>query len=168
MIENTAAVSGRPVAAGLLEPLLRPGERVLGIAAISPGIYWKSVVLFIAAAVTMLYSLALGIYLAAVSLVVLILAAMTRKYLLLAATDERVIIRHGIFYIEIVEMRYDRIESIELVSSLMGQLLGYVNIIITGTGRLRFMVPFVENGFDFSTELNHMLLKREREAKERQ
>jgi uncharacterized membrane protein YdbT with pleckstrin-like domain len=165
MIENIAAISSRSAAADLLEPMLEPGEHVVSIATISPGIFWKSIALAIAAVIALFYSLTLSIYLAVVALIALMLALLTRKYLLLAATDQRVIIRYGIFYIEVVEMRYDRVESVELVNSFMGQLVGYANVIITGTGRLRYGVPFVENGFEFTTELNRMLVKNERERR---
>lgn len=165
MIESTAAISRPSVASDILEPMLEPGENVVGIAAISPGIYWKGITILTAAALVMLYSLTIGVYLAIVGLIALILAMLTRKYLLLAATDQRVIIRYGIFYIEVVEMRYDRIESVELISSLMGQVIGYSNIILTGTGRLRFLIPFVQNGFELTTELNRMLMQREREQR---
>jgi hypothetical protein len=89
------------------------------------------------------------------------MARMTKKYLLLAATDHRVIIRSGVLNQDRLDLRHSKIESIELLRTLPGMIFGYGSVILSGTGRMRILVPFVQDAGSFRDNLTQKLLERE-------
>lgn len=141
--------------------MLLPGERVVHIATISPGVYWKGIVLFFISLAVMVLAFPLGAFLLLVSLIMLALAFTAQRYLLLAATDKRVIIRHGILFLDVIQLRYSKIESVELAWTLIGEMLGYASVVITGTGNRMTIVPFVADAVEFRRSINEILLTRD-------
>ncbi|HYD17998.1 MAG TPA: PH domain-containing protein [Patescibacteria group bacterium] len=144
-----------------ISSLLLPGETLIGIADISPGIYWKGIVMLLAAALALFYAAAMAIYLAIVAGILLLTAFTTKRYMMLAATDHRVIIGGGVFNQEVVSMPYNRLEGVELMRSPVGMLFGYSSIILSGTGRARIIVPFIGNGVELADDINRRVLERD-------
>lgn len=144
-----------------LESILMPEEKVLRIAEISPGIYWKGVVVFILSVLVMFKALALGSFLMFVSIVMLGIAHATKYFLLLAATDKRIIIRHGIINLDTIQFRYTKLESVELSRTIIGQILGYASVVITGTGSRMTVIPFIADASKFRAELNKILFEQD-------
>ena len=107
----------------------------------------------------------LGVFFMFVSLIMLSIAFLTRYYLLLALTDERVIIRHGIINLDTIELPHSRIESVELARTIMARLLGYSTVMITGTGSRRTAVPFIADAHLFRAALDDILIQRDRQGK---
>ncbi|MCM2344061.1 MAG: PH domain-containing protein [Alphaproteobacteria bacterium] len=160
------SVRERTTATGIeaLESILMPDEKVLRVATISPGIYWKGVVVFVLAALVMIKAFALGLFLMFVSVLMLAVSYLTRYFLLLAATDKRVIIRHGIINLDTIQFRYTKLESVELSRTIIGQLLGYASVVITGTGSRVTVVPFIADASKFRAELNKILFEQDEKA----
>ncbi|QQG35199.1 MAG: PH domain-containing protein [Micavibrio aeruginosavorus] len=156
----------RTTATGMeaLQSILMPDEKVLRVATISPGIYWKGIAVFILALIVMIKAFALGAFLMLVSVIMLGIAYMTRYFLLLAATDKRVIIRHGIINLDTIQFRYTKLESVELSRTIIGQLLGYASVVITGTGSRVTVVPFIADASKFREELNKILFEQDEKA----
>ena len=147
-----------------MESILMPGEKVLRIAAISPGIYWKGIAVFVLSILVMMKALALGGFLMFVSLVMLGVAHATKYFLLLAATDKRVVIRHGIINLDTIQFRYTKLESVELSRTIIGQILGYASVVITGTGSRITVIPFIADASKFRAELNKILFAQDDKA----
>jgi uncharacterized membrane protein YdbT with pleckstrin-like domain len=148
-----------------LSSILMPGEKVLRIARISPGIYWKGIVVFIFSFILMLTpALALGGFLMFVSVLMLSLSYLTKYFLLLAATDKRIIIRHGIINLDTIQFRYTKLESVELSRTIIGQILGYASVVITGTGSRVTVIPFIADASKFRAELNKILFEQDEKA----
>jgi len=142
--------------------MLLPGENIVAIAAISPGIYWKGIAVMVVALVALvLYGFWLALYCAVIGAGLLLLAYSTKKYLVLAATDHRVIIQAGLLTQEVVQLRYHQIESVDILYTLPGGLFGYSSLILTGTGTTQWMIPFVRNAEVFRDALMQKLLERE-------
>lgn len=149
----------------ILKSMLLPDEHVLKIGKVSGGIYWKSVAVFCASVLFMLLMfsfglawqlmLIFGIALTIKVLVMTTVAYLRKHYLLIAATDKRVIIRVGIINLEIIQMRYDQIESSEVASTIPGRFFGYSSIFISGTGGQTLAVPFIVN----ATELRNIVIE---------
>lgn len=160
-VENTTATG-----AEALQSILMPDEKVLRIAQISPGIYWKGFVVLILAVILMITGALfnLGLFLLFVSVIMLSIAYLTRYFLLLAATDKRVIIRHGIINLDTIQFRYTKLESVELSRTLIGQVLGYASVVITGTGSRITVVPFIADASRFRAELNKILFEQDEKA----
>ncbi len=158
------SVHERTTATGIdaLQSILMPDEKVLRIAQISPGIYWKGVVVFIFSLIVMTtFAFNLGLFFMFVSVLMLAVSYLTRYFLLLAATDKRIIIRHGIINLDTIQFRYTKLESVELSRTIIGQILGYASVVITGTGSRITVVPFIANASQFREELNKILFEQD-------
>jgi hypothetical protein len=150
-----------PVVQAMLENTLLPGELVIHVAAISPGIYWAGLATAGFAAWTFSFSLNLAVYFGGIAALLLLRSWLMRKYLLLATTSNRVIIRHGIVNQQRLDLRHSKIESIEILRTLPGMIFGYANVILAGTGQQRIMIPYIEDAESFRDNLTQKLLERE-------
>lgn len=138
---------------------LTEDENLISVAIIHQAIYWKGVVITIIGLLMLPFFLQnLGFFLMFVGIIMIFMSNMTRKYLLLAASDKRIFIRSGIAYTDMIELRYQQVESIELGVTPIGQIFGYGSVIVTGTGQRRVMVPFVKNAIGFRKAVNDTLV----------
>lgn len=144
-----------------VQSLLREGEKLIMVAGIHPGIYWKGILLFVVSLLLMIKVFNLGAFLMFVSLLLLSVNYLTRHYLLLALTDKRVLVRHGIINLDTIEVHQNRIESVEVHRTIMARLLGYGTVIVTGTGSRVTAVPFIDGAEQFRSVLDSMILARE-------
>jgi hypothetical protein len=148
-------------ALNMIYTMLLPGENLIHVATISRGIYWKGAFMAALGFAVAQFSYVLAGYFFAIALGLLVMAYMTKKYLLLATTDHRVIIRAGVLNQERLDLRHSKIESIELLRTLPGMIFGYGCIILSGTGQMRILVPFIEDAAAFRDNLTQKLLERE-------
>ncbi len=140
---------------------LAEDEKVTAFARIHGAIYWKAVaVLILALWLALGVPVTLGIFFLFVGGVMLVLAHLTRHFLILAATDKRIFVRSGFFYADMVELRYTQVESIELGIMPIGMVFGYGSVILTGTGQRRIIVPFVANAIQFRSKVNEILVNK--------
>jgi uncharacterized membrane protein YdbT with pleckstrin-like domain len=141
---------------------LTEGETIKRMAEIHFGIYWKTVVVGIFTLFLFMTITNLGYLFALVTLVMGAIAWLTKHFLILALTDRRIFVRYGIIRLDTVQLRLSRIESVELERTIIGQILGYSTVVITGTGSRVTYVPFVAHGEAFRKEINEFLMKREK------
>ena len=136
-------------------------ENFLTLSRIHGAIYWKGVAVIIFGMLLLpTFATTLGFFLMFVGLVMLVIAHLTRQYLILAASDKRIFIRSGILYADMIEMRYAQIEGIELGINPIGQMFGYGSVIITGTGQRRVIVPFIDDAIGFRKAVNDILVNK--------
>jgi membrane protein YdbS with pleckstrin-like domain len=140
---------------------LHPGEQVTLRAQISPGIYWKALALFFVSLLLMIKVFNLGVFLLLVSFVMFLMARMTKHYLLLVLTDQRVIIRAGVLNLETIQFHYSKIESVEIAWSPVGRMLGYGTVFISGTGSRVIAVPFIANALEFRSTVDNLITRQE-------
>lgn len=149
-----------------VKALIKDDEKVIRVATIHWGIYWKAVaVAFIA--ILLLITPAvfnLGVFLAGVTVIMAGLAWLTKSFLLLVLTDKRVFLRHGILRVDTIQIRHSRIESVETEKPLMGQILGYAAVVIYGTGSRQTAIPYIADALAFRNELDEMLSRYEDRA----
>ncbi|MBL4589624.1 MAG: PH domain-containing protein [Alphaproteobacteria bacterium] len=136
---------------------LRDGETPVLNARISIGIFWKAAAVVIIALLIGLLAWQLGVFLLLVACLTASIAALTRRFLFLALTDQRVLMRRGIIKIDTMQLRLDSIESVEVQRTIVGQFLGYASIVITGIGSRFTIIPFVENAVEFRDMLDDAL-----------
>lgn len=158
---QTQSISDNISQNAIVNSMLLQEEHIVHVATISPGIYWKGIAALIAAVIALFYGFWLAVYFLVVAAVLLLVAYSTKKYLVLAATDHRVIICGGILSQEVVQLRYSQIESVDILYTLTGNLFNYSCVIITGTGMTRWRVSFVQDGEVFRDKLMQKLLERE-------
>ena len=136
-------------------------EALISFAHIHAAIYWKSVaVLMFAIFVMLAFAIELGLFFALVGGIMLVMAHLTRRYLILAATDKRIFVRSGWFYADMIELRYTQVESVELGIMPIGQIFGYGSVIVTGTGNRRIIVPYVTDAVQFRSKVNEILVNK--------
>ncbi len=141
---------------------LTEDERLISACNIHEAIYWKGVAVMILGLILLpTFMFNLGILLLFVGAVMLGLARLTRHFLILAATDKRIFVRSGIIYADMVELRYSQVESVEVGATPIGQVFGYANVVITGTGQRRIIVPFIRDALTFRARVNDILVAKE-------
>jgi uncharacterized membrane protein YdbT with pleckstrin-like domain len=156
----------RTTATGLeaLNSILMPDEKLLCVAEVSMGIFWKCAVMLVFSLVMLVVATPLGVFFSLVTLIMFIVAYLTKYFLLLAATDKRVIIRCGIINLDTIQFRYTKLESVELARTIIGQILGYASVVITGTGSRVTVIPFIANASKFRETLNNILFAQDEKA----
>ena len=58
-------------------------------------------------------------------------------------TDTRISKRHGIFFIDTIEIVTDRLESVETVRGLLDWIFGTATLVFTGTGGNSIKMPYI-------------------------
>ena len=141
-----------------IDSLLVEGEQVVMRAAISPFIYWQSVSVFILSMVVGLMAAPLGMLLASVAVLMFIYNTLKKEILLFVLTNKRIFVRYGILQVDVVDMRFSKIESIELERMPTGYLMGYANLVVMGTGQRYITIPYVSNGPEIRQAYNRLTL----------
>lgn len=144
---------------------LREDEKILVDGIVSTGIFWKAFAVAMLAVCVGLMAWQLGVFLLIVSFLMFVVAALTKRFLLLALTDYRVLVRYGIMNLETLQIRFDSLESAEVHKTLVGQFLGYGNVVLTGKGTRRIIIPFIDNAEFLRDRLDEILYEREKGAR---
>ena len=147
-----------------IKPLLREGETLKRVAAVHWGIYWKGIAVLLLSLILMMSVFNLGAFLLVVAAAMLGYAYLVKYYLLLALTDKRVIVRHGIINLDVVQLHYNRIESVEVFRPIMGRILGYGTVLVTGTGSRVTGIPFVANADAMRTAIDEVVFQQQEKA----
>lgn len=147
---------------------LREGEVVLARGEISLAIFWKTVVVLIIALLVGLIAAPLGYFLAIVSLFMFVYGMILRSILLLIVTNQRIFFRSGIVKVDTVQVRLERVESVEIQRTIIGHLLKYGTIVLTGVGSRFSYIPFLANAGQIRNVIDDLLYKRDRAAQSTQ
>ncbi len=159
MVEKAVKKSGGLFKKGNAEELLVKGEQIIEQAQISSlGIYWKSVAVFVLAAIVGLMVFELGVLLAVTAIIMFAYATIKKEILMLVLTNKRMFFRYGILQVDVVDMRFSKIESVELERMPPGYIMGYSNVVIMGTGQRYIMIPYVANGPEIRQAYNRLTL----------
>ena len=81
-----------------------------------------------------------------------------KEILMLVLTNKRMLFRYGILQVDVVDLRFSKIESVELERMVPGYIMGYANVIIMGTGNRFVVIPYVENGPEIRQAYNSLTL----------
>ncbi|MEM7651304.1 MAG: PH domain-containing protein [Pseudomonadota bacterium] len=143
-----------------VDQMLVKGEEVVERAVIHPlGIYWKSIAVFILAVLVSLFVVfELGALLAVTALLMFAYAALKKEILMIVLTNKRMLFRYGILQVDVVDLRFPKIESVELERMPPGYLMGYSNVVIMGTGNRFVAIPYVANGPEIRQAYNRLTL----------
>jgi len=141
---------------------LREGEKVLSRAVISNGIYWKAAAVLIVAVIFLLIALPLAIFFALISVIMFTYSTIQKSILTLIVTNQRIFIRAGILKIDTIQIRLERIESVEVQKTLVGYMIGYGTVVMTGVGSQFVFIPYVENAAELRNTLDEILYQRDK------
>lgn len=149
-------VKGPVVAA---EERLLPGEVIRESAVIHNGIFWKAGAVFLIAILVALFVVKeLGILLAVTAVLMGIYAIVKKEILMLVVTNRRILVRYGILQVDVVDMHFDKVESVELERMAPGYIMGYSNVVVMGTGNRYIVIPYVANGVSVRRAYNEAVL----------
>lgn len=159
--EDGSVVSPSLEAGVILSNTLQPGEIVVHQAAISQGIFWKGIAVLLLALVASVYGLGLALFFILTGVLVLVMEYRTREFLVLAATDKRIILAGGTLTMDVIELPYNAIQTVDVMRTPPGLLFGYGNVILTTASGLRYIVPFVADASAFRDDMMRVLLARQ-------
>lgn len=140
---------------------LRDGERVLISARISQGIYWKPIAVLVLALFFFTFAPPLGFFLSLVSVIMGGYFYLMKHFMMFTVTNQRLLMRSGIIKIDTLQIRLERIESVEIQRTLVGQFLNYATLMVTGTGTRLAFLPYIENAIELRNILDDILYKRD-------
>lgn len=89
-----------------------------------------------------------------IALAVIAWPLIARKSTELVITSKRLIAKFGVTSTQSIEIRFDRIETVRVKQSLMGRILNYGDIIVTGTGSTFDPIPDISKPMKFRAALN--------------
>ena len=102
-----------------------------------------------------LHSISAGLLV--IALVVLVSPFIARSATELVITNKRLIAKYGLISTHSIEIRFDKIETVRVSQGLMGRILNYGDIIVTGTGSTFDPIRGIASAAKFRTELNEAM-----------
>ena len=90
----------------------------------------------------------------AAAVVALLWPYLARRTTELVLTDRRAIAKFGLLTTSAVEIRLDKVESVRVTQGLLGRLLNYGDIVITGTGSTHDPIRDIASPMAFRSALN--------------
>jgi len=124
--------------ASYVDSVLTPGERVLHVGRVSG---WSQFWLW-----------ALGVLLLPLfgaGLIPLAIGWINLRTTELAVTERRIIAKFGLISRETIEIKVERIESMQVNQSVMGRVLGFGTIVFSGAGTPQLTVPSISAPLEF-------------------
>ena len=147
-----------------LPSALRDGEKVLIKGIISEGIYWKSFAVLMFALLLSLIAIPLGVFMGIVALLSFTYAALLAKFLLVVVTNERIFFRSGLIKVDTVQVRLERVESVEIQRTITGQFLNYGTVVLTGVGSRYSYIRYLANAAEVRNVIDDLLYQREKKS----
>jgi uncharacterized membrane protein YdbT with pleckstrin-like domain len=102
-----------------------------------------------------LHTLSAGLLI--IALVVLVSPFIARSATELVITNKRLIAKYGLVSTHSIEIRFDKIETVRVSQGLMGRILNYGDIIVTGTGSTFDPIRGIASATRFRTALNQAM-----------
>lgn len=147
-----------------LPSALREGEKILIKGRISEGIYWKSFAILMFAFLLSLMAIQLGVFMGIVALLSFLYATLLRQFLMLIVTNERIFFRSGLIKVDTVQVRLERVESVEIQRTITGQILGYGTVVLTGVGSRYSFIRYLANAAQVRNVIDELLYQREKQV----
>ncbi len=142
----------------LLDDILIKDEEAIVISEFHNMIYWPSIAVLILAFFFAFIAIELGAFLGLVGSIMIVHTILKKHFLLLVLTNKRLLMRYGILQTDLVDMPFDRVESVELEQMLPGHIFGYAVVAIMGTGQRLVRIPYVANARQFRRKYNELTL----------
>jgi len=91
------------------------------------------------------------------ALVLLVWPFISRRSTELVITDKRLIAKYGVVSTHSIEIRFDKIETVRVNQGLLGKILNYGDIVVTGTGSTFDPIRKIANAMKFRMALNQAM-----------
>jgi len=142
-MQHAARPRTRIIVMSYVQRVLQPGEQVRHISSIHWIAYWPGIVVALLAVIAYWLSetrLLSGIWrftayaLALIAVVLLIQQWFQWWITEIAVTNRRIIYKKGLIRRQTNEMNMDKVESVQIVQSILGRMLDYGDVKLLGTG----------------------------------
>ena len=146
----------------MLKDRLVKGEEIAAVSRVSPAIYWQAIAVAVIGLLFMIFvAQPLAFLLWGVAGLMAIYAALRQSVLLCVVTNKRIMARSGIIKVDMVDIRFNTIESVELEQMLTGYFMGYSTLVVMGTGNRYISLPYVANGAVVRRAFNELTIGEE-------
>lgn len=109
----------------------------------------------------LLILLGLGTIMMGIGIVFLVVAVINVLTTELVITNKRVIAKFGLISRKTVELKNSKVESVQVDQSIMGRLLNFGSIVVSGAGGPQAPIPNISAPLHFRSKLNEMTEERE-------
>lgn len=109
----------------------------------------------------LLILLGLGTIMMGLGIVFLVVAVINVLTTELVITNKRVIAKFGLISRKTVELKNSKVESVQVDQSIMGRLLNFGSIVVSGAGGPQAPIPNISAPLQFRSKLNEMTEERE-------
>lgn len=92
-----------------------------------------------------------------IALVLLGWPFVARRSTELVITDKRLIAKYGVVSTQSIEIRFEKIETVRVTQGLVGKLLNFGDVVVTGTGSTFDPIRNVANAMTFRAALNQAM-----------
>jgi len=82
----------------------------------------------------------------------------------LVITNKRVIAKFGLISRKTVELKNSRVESVQVDQSIMGRILNFGSIVVSGAGGPQAPIPNISSPLAFRSKLNELTEERQERA----
>ncbi len=79
-------------------------------------------------------------------------------------TNKRVVAKFGLISRKTVELKNTKVESVQVDQSIVGRMLNFGSIVVSGAGGPQAPIPNISDPLTFRSKLNEMTEERERAA----
>lgn len=134
---------------GYIESSLLPGERIVARAHLHRVVFTKPVLVALIGAGILWLQPATGAIITLIALAMTIPPFVNARTSEFGVTDKRVVIKVGVVRRRTIELLLRQIEAIAVDQSVMGRMLNYGTITLTGTGGVKEAFPNIARPLDF-------------------
>ncbi len=92
-----------------------------------------------------------------VGLLVFLWPLVARRSTELVITDKRLIAKYGVISTQSIEIRFDKIETVRVSQGLIGKMLNYGDVVVTGTGSTFDPIRGIADAMRFRAALNEAM-----------
>lgn len=132
-----------------VQSVIMPGEVVVAQAKTHWFIYVTPMAWIVAALILTAIVPPVGAVLLVLALVLLLRAWIYAFSTELAVTSKRIIAKFGFIRRSTVELRHDKVESLQVEQGIVGRIFDFGSIVVTGSGGTHAPIPFIAHPLRF-------------------
>jgi len=132
-----------------VQSVITPGEVVIAQARTHWCIYVGPACWLVLSLVLMVFVWPLGTILLVLSLVLFLRAWLYAYSTELAVTSKRIIAKFGFIRRSTVELRHDKVESLQVEQGIIGRIFDFGSIVVTGSGGTHAPIPYISRPLQF-------------------
>jgi uncharacterized membrane protein YdbT with pleckstrin-like domain len=139
---------------GYVDSSLLPDEQIVYKATLHWTIFWQCWVIILIGIVSLIFQPIVGGLIIFVGLLVGLRKFIEYKTYEFAVTTKRVIIKVGVFRRRTLELLLRQVEAISVEQTVLGRMLGYGSVTLTGTGGVREVFHNISLPLEFRRQIH--------------